>query len=126
MDKIIDFLKTDALDIFKNYGIYAVLTASILLNIWLYYKFVTRDKYYQVKEFTVKYFVILETIKWELNTDEKFKALVNENIALTNQIMLLKKENRQTWWILIGVIAVSVFMANIATKVKDGIIQKTK
>lgn len=124
MDKIIYFLKTDVLDIFKNYGIYAFLIASILLNIWLYYKFIARDKYYQIKEFTVKYFVILETIKWELNTDAKFKALVNENIALSNQISILKRENRQTWWILIGVIAVSVFLANIAIKVKTIINQK--
>lgn len=115
--ELIDFAK----DIISNYGhpiFEGILILLLCLACWRLFK---QEKYLELIKFnlTLKDFGFY----YELNRDEKNKALISENFQLKNENELLKKDNSSNKFLLFIVFLIGLFAGSRNTK-KDNVDNK--
>ncbi|GAB2585841.1 hypothetical protein [Spirosoma areae] len=97
-----DFV-TSALSFISAYGLWTALGLSVLWNTYITLAWVKREKHLQLVEIGLEN--LTPKIKFELNKDEKFKAIATENIGLKAENQLLRNQAKSLpIFILLGLL----------------------
>ena len=109
------------IEFIENYGLVTLLIFSILTNVFLVYYWIRREKYFQLKQFEL---TLPPKFVFELNQDQRYQFLINENLAVKTENEILKKSNKRSVFVMLLILFiayVAVFLIVFSEKLKQTI-----